>query len=407
MKVSNSSITSTLTEVHLIICDITGCCNDHFGSVMNLRFQYMKIFDILSQGFEKIVEDTIKELKKILEDCIYDNYTLALPAAVENAPLRLRHWTQPVNKLNGALGGFHFMTFRAIVRRSGVYSNAHGLHDLNAQLCEPILRILASHWEKAFSRKMPVVLASFVRKSKSLLNTFHFEIEKRCLEKGVGIAGMSMLKNQVQMYEVAFAELAAAEREVAIEHSKEANRAFQPVITNEMQPTYDYCTSEGGSGCYARMKAHMSAHMDGNKEAMFCNSTEHVKTMLKAMVKDVELGLGEGADEAFGKIKRDYMQVVGGVRLPQGQVMSKAERTMRAAVAKILETAEEDGFQSEGQEASGSPTVKNEHKGIKEDSDDEVEKPTVDDDGADDDRNGDDLPQNGDAIDDDYSDSSG
>lgn len=36
------------------------------------------------------------------------------------------------------------------------------------------------------------------------------------------------------------------------------------------------------------------------------------------------------------RIQRDYMQVVGGVRLPKGQAMSKAQRALRANIYELL-----------------------------------------------------------------------
>lgn len=92
------------------------------------------------------------------------------------------------------------MTFKAIVRRNGVYTNAQGPHDWNAELCEPIMKGLGNNWERVFTRRLPAILNGFPQYAKNLLNKFHSEIEKRCLERGVGIAGMAMLKQQYVIF---------------------------------------------------------------------------------------------------------------------------------------------------------------------------------------------------------------
>ena len=74
-----------------------------------------------------------------------------------------------------------------------MFTNGKGPHDLNAQLTEPVIRGLASNWEKAFARRLPSVLQSFSKKSKSLLLAFHKDIEVRCMKQGVGVAGLAML----------------------------------------------------------------------------------------------------------------------------------------------------------------------------------------------------------------------
>jgi hypothetical protein len=52
------------------------------------------------------------------------------------------------------------------MRREGIFSNAQGTHDLNLQLIEPIIKHLASHWERVFAQRLPRVLQAFSKKKK-------------------------------------------------------------------------------------------------------------------------------------------------------------------------------------------------------------------------------------------------
>jgi hypothetical protein len=123
-----------------------------------------------------------------------------------------------------------------------------GSHDLNLQLCEPIIKHLASHWEKAFARRLPGVLQNFSRKSKNLLTEFHTEIEARSMKQGAGVAGLAMLGQQLRTYEAIFANLTSQMIEVINTLQRDANREFTPVIANKLASAYNWCAAEVGGG---------------------------------------------------------------------------------------------------------------------------------------------------------------
>lgn len=139
-------------------------------------------------------------------------------------------------------------SFEALCRRNGIFTNAVGSHDLNLQLCEPIIKHLAGHWEKAFARRLPGVLQSFTRKSKGLLTAFHQEIEARSMKQGVGTAGLAMLGQQLRNYEAIFANFTAQMIEVINTLQRDANREFTPVIASKLASAYEWCAAEVGGG---------------------------------------------------------------------------------------------------------------------------------------------------------------
>jgi len=61
---------------------------------------------------------------------------------------------------------------------------------------------------------------------------------------------------------------------------------------------------------------------------------------LVAMCNQVEQTMTSRTDEVFMLMQRDYMEVVSGTQLPEGQMMPKWERKMRADVAKVIEDRE-------------------------------------------------------------------
>jgi len=223
---------------------------------------------------------------------------------------------------------------------------------------EPIIKHLASHWERVFAQRMPRVLQSFTRSSRNLLTSFHREIEARSKKAGAGSAGIALLGQQLRNYENIFTQLTNQMVEVINNLQREANREFTPVIARNLSTAYDWCAKESGmitrwspflclslihlpgSGCFARMKSHMATHVDDVRSEMFQESCDEVRNRLLDMCKQVERSMGQQTDEIFMKMQRDYTEVVSGTQLPQGQMMPKQERKMRSDVAQIIEDFE-------------------------------------------------------------------
>jgi hypothetical protein len=144
--------------------------------------------------------------------------------------------------------GFYWATYKALCRRTGVFQNTTGLHDLNADLTEPIMKGLANNWEKAFGRRLPNVLENFSRKSKTLLYQFHKEVETRCVKNGIGSAGMGMLGQQLRNYKATFADLVEVMKDLVNDIQRNANREFTPTIASNLATSYEWCAREVGPG---------------------------------------------------------------------------------------------------------------------------------------------------------------
>lgn len=75
------------------------------------------------------MNDTLTQIKETMSDNIFENYETAINAAT-NAAL-------PISQGWGAhksLGGLYWATYKAVVRRQGVFTGKGGLSDFNAQL---------------------------------------------------------------------------------------------------------------------------------------------------------------------------------------------------------------------------------------------------------------------------------
>lgn len=114
---------------------------------------------------------------------------------------------------------------QAICRRDGVFTNAQGPHEWNAQLAEPMLKVLAAGWEKVFTRRTPsLLMTGFVRNAADLLQNFHRDIDTRARKIGLGIAGLHALKQQLSVYENILKDVSKEAADIMTSRQKEINR---------------------------------------------------------------------------------------------------------------------------------------------------------------------------------------
>lgn len=168
------------------------------------------------------------------------------------------------------------------------------------------------------------------------MHNFHEAVEERARQNGVGLANLSILKTQICTYEQLFKDLGTVLITQMTELQREANRDFTPTIGNSMHIAYQLCSDERGMGSYKRMKEHMLNHVDRARHEMFTNATATVERHLGDMCKKLRDSMEVKADEIFVQMRRDYMQVLGGVQLNDGAVLSKEERDFRSGVLTLL-----------------------------------------------------------------------
>ena len=111
-----------------------------------------------------------------------------------------------------------------------------------------MLKVLASGWEKTFSRRSPAVMASFSKNAGSVLRDFHRDVDTRARKVGAGLAGLHMLQQQVRVYDDIFKDLSNTMRDTINAQQKEVNREFTPVIERAMGEAYKLCVDESGMG---------------------------------------------------------------------------------------------------------------------------------------------------------------
>ena len=204
-------------------------------------------------------------------------------------------------------------------------------------LAEPMMKHLVPGWEKAFSRRVQVVLTIFVRNAATCLKKFHRDIDARARRAGASIAGLSMLQQQVGAYESIIKDLSSTVKDTIMASQKEINREFVPVIMDNMEPAYEACTNESGPGSYIRMKSAMNGHVAQQRHTMFNEAGEKVKKSLEQMLKTVEGQMGDKTDEVFISMRRDYRAVLGDGEIREAEILPRPQRLCRKEIKGIIE----------------------------------------------------------------------
>lgn len=181
-----------------------------------------------------------------VQENIFDHFSIAVQQAASEAPNTAQRWGMKVNRDDRAAGGLYWATYKAVCRRDGVFSNSQGLHDWNSQLTEPIIKNIASGWERAFSRRMPSVLNALANTNGTLLTAFHNTVETRAVRNGTSLASLEMLKQQLPTYKDTFRDLSAVAQAQISTRQRDINREFVPVVAEAMKQAYDDCESEIG-----------------------------------------------------------------------------------------------------------------------------------------------------------------
>lgn len=238
-----------LNSVHQLLTSLALWASDdgteHLATVQQrhalktfLNMNLAKLQKALRTAVGQTMEDFIDMLNRQLVDSAFD---LAGQTAAESAMETASGWGAPLET-----GGLFWATYKATVRRNGVFNGASGSRNFNTELTDPLYKELATPWERAFHRRVPVVFNCFPKVTNAALAGFHKVIENKCKEQSLGLSRVARLRDSLTVFENLFTELASSTIININEAQREVNREFTPSILSAMTPAYTYCSNEGG-----------------------------------------------------------------------------------------------------------------------------------------------------------------
>jgi hypothetical protein len=286
----------------------------------------------VTQGLDEAIKSCVSMMEKEIHTHILNKHPELIAEAIKLAPEIARGWGAHKSE-----GGLFWATYKAIVRRSGVYqSSSAGFRDFNAELIEPITKRLATNWERTFQNRLPKVIDLYAQDSSRILHNFHAKVDDHARHNGVGIAQLALLQEQTHTYQRLFKEKFNELITTMTDLQREANRDFTPTIVSFLEAVYVMCTEERGPGSFMRMKAHMDAHVDSCRHQMFDQAMKKVKDNLDLMCGQLRSDMEARSEEIFGAVQHNYKSVFGGTTTGHNTTVSPEEKIMRSEIKKLL-----------------------------------------------------------------------
>ncbi|KAI0583441.1 Dynamin-N domain-containing protein [Pyrenophora tritici-repentis] len=286
----------------------------------------------LTKGLNEAVRACFKEMRHCVKTQVNDKYPELINEAVKAAPVTAYAWGYKDQ------GGLPWSTYKAVVRRDGVYrSMSAGHRDFNSDLVDPILKRLATPWERTFQSHLPGKIETHIENSAKLLHKFHEAIQERGNDSGMSLAKISILKGQLTHYEQFLRDFGMDLINQMNELQREANRDFTPCVAMAMHDAYEYCAMEHGKGSYKRMKDHMEDHVKQESPGMFDEATSKVEKHMDDMCTKLREAMEEKAEWFAARMGTDYMRVMSGVASDQPvPLLSEEESQLRDEVREAL-----------------------------------------------------------------------
>lgn len=286
----------------------------------------------LDNGLKKAVAHCLNSMRTQLQEQVFQRMKELVNVAIVSAPTIAESWGRQKEQ-----GGIHWSTYRAIVRRGGVYSSPHsGYHDFNAELLEPITKQLANRWERTFQQRLPQVFEEYSENATKVLRAFHERVEKRAHGNGASLAMLGTMSGSSRTYEEMFRDLNVQLRNRMTEAQRDANRDFVPTITNTMMRVYNICANERGAGSFGRMKSLVTNFVQEMSTDMFPAATDTVEQALIQMCRGLEQEMARKADTIFRLMQADYMRVLG-VMDTGHDTLTSPDRSLRSEIMAQLE----------------------------------------------------------------------
>ncbi|KAI0542308.1 hypothetical protein GGR58DRAFT_497292 [Xylaria digitata] len=296
-----------------------------------IEMEYVrKQVDELEKRLQLANEEFSRQLYEILE-ALYRRVKAAVFHAGKCALAIARSW--PTRKRGD--GGLPFVTYRATVRRNGVFSGARGPRNFNEELAAPLLQQFSSHWETAFSKTIPEALDAHAKTCQAHQEYIQGLIKSR-LQERVALKGtIGMLQDQDKARVSGLAnKVRSFDRDITTSQ-REANREFAPAIQQKLKGVYHRCAMDEGPGVFARIKLEVETEIEKHHRAIFKGSYESAFMKLCEVPENIQEEL-----RAYIRIMRygmisDYSHVILGVD------SSEESRIVRQEVFKLLEEVDD------------------------------------------------------------------
>ncbi|KAK3692105.1 hypothetical protein B0T22DRAFT_435429 [Podospora appendiculata] len=260
----------------------------------------LKLVDEIKERELKFIEGAVAKLQKR----IIERFDTARHIAANDVLNAVRPWGRPREE-----GGLGFRTYRATCILEGVFKGSAGPRDFNEEIVDLLKKPLARDWGSVFTQRIPRRLDAMSGDYAKLLNDFQLQMAD--LPVLVGSLYYGLVSQQAKDLEETLRE--TKEVKSLLNHGqKEASRLIKPAIEKAMSDAYFNCGQESGTGCFKRIKDHMSSHVNAVRRRMFRKATSDVQKHLDQMLVGLRSSVEVDVARIVGLVEEDYKSLVAG-----------------------------------------------------------------------------------------------
>ncbi|KAI0481588.1 hypothetical protein F4859DRAFT_512731 [Xylaria cf. heliscus] len=250
-------------------------------------------------------ENLVRQLNDILE-ALFRYFDGAALHASSCAPEIAHRWAS--HKRGD--GGLHFASYRATLRRNGVFSGKGGPRNFNEDLAAPLLQKLGKDWEITFTKKIPEAVDQHAKTCQVHQEYIQGLIKSRLDERAVFNDIIGMLQDQdkaringlTNKIKLLISDITASQRD--------ANRDFTPAIQKKLTPKYKHCAMDKGPGVFARMKLEMEGEIKKHRRSILNVSCKSAKAKLSEIPTNIQEDLRVLVGIMRNEMISDYNNVI-------------------------------------------------------------------------------------------------
>lgn len=207
----------------------------------------------LRNDLDLVVVAQKKEIQDIVRREIESKSTSAIRHAAKVVGGLVEKWG--VKEEDGGRG-IKANTYRATCRLDGERTKSEKSFNFNEAILEPYLQKISNGWEQAFSRSIPASLDKFVTTFSDTIKQFQNTMADRPELQKCRRSSMRMFTQQLEAHSSSIKETITTMKADIQRQQREANRAFEPEIKQEMLGVYEVCKKEKGEGrrsCFSQL----------------------------------------------------------------------------------------------------------------------------------------------------------
>lgn len=259
--------------------------------------------DLIS-GILLTANSVMDAIKKIVDSEVLAALPVASKSACNTAVLTVMQWVAS-RKSNPP--GLHWGTFRAVIRRSGTFTNLQKTHDFNTDLLQPFMRSIDARWNDTFNVQVDKEFRRALKSSADGLDKFAEPFGDRLGPSETDSPGTirQLFDEQVKLFTKSLGAVFKKARKSIEDHQKEANRLFEESVKTQMKNIYTELEAEKGNGFYDRCKEKLKVYVDHNKDVMFDKVSRRIKEKLQKMLEDVRGALLLDLQSTCDSLERD------------------------------------------------------------------------------------------------------